>query len=210
MIQPRAYRPMMKNWNSIVTENDSVIVPGDISWATYIDKAVADFSYLDSLNGKKLILKGNHAYWWPTLSKMNAFLTECNFNTIEVIQNNAIMHNDIAICGTRGWNIPSSSAMSEDRKIFEREKQRLILSLEDAKSKKAKEIIVAMHYPPIEKNSNNSDFLDIMSAYGVKLCIFGHLHAQAHAFAPVGDFSGIELKLVSCDYLNFIPALISR
>ena len=120
------------------------------------------------------------------------------------------MYNDTAICGTRGWTIPTSSAMSEDRKIFEREKQRLILSLEDAKAKRAKEIIVAMHYPPIDKSTDNSDFIDIMSAYGVKTCIFGHLHAQAQTFAPTGNHSGIELKLISCDYLNFIPTLLSR
>lgn len=201
---------MMKNWNSIVTENDIVIVPGDISWATYIEDAVADFSYVNSLNGKKLILKGNHDYWWTTVNKMNNFLKENDFDTIEIIQNNAIMYNDIAICGTRGWTIPSSASMSDDRKIFEREKQRLILSLEDAKAKKAKEIIVAMHYPPIDKSTYNSDFIDIMSTYGVNICIFGHLHAQAHAFAPTGNHSGIELKLVSCDYLNFIPALLTR
>lgn len=198
---------MKENWNKIVTADDYVIIPGDISWATYIEDAVLDFEYINSLNGKKLILKGNHDYWWATLNKMNAFLESNHFDSISILKNNAFLIGDIAICGTRGWVIPSSSA-SEDARIFEREKQRLILSLEDAKKRGAKNIICALHYPPIDKDSCDSDFIEILKAYGVKKCIFGHLHSAAHAFAPIGDFSGVNLKLVSCDYLNFTPALI--
>lgn len=198
---------MRENWNKIVSENDYVIIPGDISWATYLEDAVTDFAYIHSLNGKKLISKGNHDYWWTTLNKMNLFLNENGFDSISIMKNTAYMIGDTAICGTRGWIIPSS-AVGEDAKIFEREKQRLILSLEDASAMGAKNIICAMHYPPVSKESENSEFLDIMNAYGVKRCIYGHLHGISHASAPIGVFSGIKLQLVSCDYLNFIPMLI--
>ena len=198
---------MRENWNKIVSENDYVIIPGDISWATYLEDAVTDFEYIHSLNGKKLISKGNHDYWWTTLNKMNLFLNENGFDSISIMKNTAHMIGDTAICGTRGWIIPSS-AVGEDAKIFEREKQRLILSLEDASAMGAKNIICAMHYPPVSKESENSEFLDIMNAYGVKRCIYGHLHGISHASAPIGIFSGIKLQLVSCDYLNFIPMLI--
>ena len=198
---------MRENWNKIVSENEYVIIPGDISWATYLEDAVTDFSYIHSLNGKKLISKGNHDYWWTTLNKMNLFLNENGFDSISIMKNTAYMIGDTAICGTRGWIIPSS-AVGEDAKIFEREKQRLILSLEDASAMGAKNIICAMHYPPVSKESENSEFLDIMNAYGVKRCIYGHLHGISHASAPIGVFSGIKLQLVSCDYLNFIPMLI--
>lgn len=201
---------MRQNWNRIVSENDIVIIPGDISWATYIDDAAADFEYINSLNGKKLLLKGNHDYWWTTLKKMDTFLEANGLNTIEIINNTAVMCGDTAVCGTRGWTIPAVNSTSEDVKIFEREKQRLILSLEDAKRKRAKRILAAMHYPPLEKEGARSDFLDIMKEYGVEECVFGHLHAAAHKAAPVGVYSGVKLRLVSCDYLDFVPALIER
>lgn len=200
---------MRDSWNKIVTDDDYVIIPGDISWATYIEDATLDFEYIHSLNGKKLISKGNHDYWWTTLNKMNVFLESNGFDSIAILKNTSYMIGDTAICGTRGWTIPASTA-GEDARIFEREKQRLILSLEDAKAKKAKNIICAMHYPPIEKSSENSDFLEIMKAYGVSRCIYGHLHGIAHNTAPIGVFSDIRLQLVSCDYLNFVPLLIEK
>ncbi len=200
---------MRENWNKIVTDDDYVIIPGDISWATYINDAKADFEYINSLNGKKLISKGNHDYWWTTLNKMNGFLQENNFDSIAILQNKACLIDDTAICATRGWIIPSPSSCGEDAKIFEREKQRLILSLEDAKAQHAQKIICALHYPPID-DTGRTDFIDIMKEYGVSECIFGHLHGNAHKGAPVGDYSGIKLRLVSCDYLNFTPILIKR
>ncbi len=197
-----------KNWKSIVSEKDLVLIPGDISWATYLDDAFADLKFIHDLPGRKVILKGNHDYWWSTLNKLKKFIEEHKFTSIDFIQNTAYVWENTAIAGTRGWNIPNAQTGAEDRKIFEREKQRLILSLEDAKSKKAEKIVVAMHYPPIEQNMINLDFLEIMKAYDVRVCIYGHLHAAAQKFAPVGVFEGVSLRLVSCDYLNFMPILI--
>lgn len=202
---------MRENWNKIVTDDDYVIIPGDISWATYIDDATADFEYINSLKGKKLISKGNHDYWWTTLSKMNGFLQKNGFDSISILKNTACLIGDTAVCATRGWVIPPAASCGEDAKIFEREKQRLILSLEDAKAKNAKNIICAFHYPPIDKDVDRTDLIDIMNEYGVSECIFGHLHdAAAHKNAPVGNYSGIRMRLVSCDFLNFVPLLIGR
>lgn len=199
---------LKENWQKIVKDDDVVIMPGDISWATYLEKSVADFEYINNLNGRKIILKGNHDYWWTTMNKLKKFMNEHEFSSIEFVHNNAVLCGDIAVCGTRGWNIANDNSSDEDKKIFMREKQRLILSLEDAKQKKAKEIIVAMHYPPIEKNGINRDFIEIMKEYGVKKCVYGHLHAAAQNFAYQGDVDGIDLRLVSCDYLNFVPKLV--
>ena len=199
-----------KNWRAVVTDADTVVIPGDISWAMSLPEAEKDFAFLHSLPGQKLIMKGNHDYWWTTQNKMRLFLERNNFDTIEILQNTAYLYNGTAICGTRGWTIPSAESKGEDRKIFEREKQRLILSLESAKALNPNEIIVAMHYPPIDKNNINSDFLNIMKEYRVSECIFGHLHASAHSHAPVGTYDNIKLRLVSCDYLNFTPILINR
>ena len=200
---------MAENWNKVVGGDDTVIIPGDISWATYIEDAVSDFEYIDKLNGKKIILKGNHDYWWTTLSKMNAFLSEHGFDSISILQNTAALVGNIAICGTRGWILPTSS-MSEDSKIYERERQRLVLSLEDAKAKRAEKIIVAMHYPPCSGDFESVGFTDILKEYNVSECIYGHLHGLAQKSAPLGNANGIKMRLVACDYLKFLPVLIDK
>ena len=201
---------MKEKWNKIVSPTDTVIIPGDISWATYITDALKDFQYINSLTGNKLILKGNHDYWWTTKSKMNEFLLSNNLTSISILQNSAYLCEKTAVCGTRGWTIPSPLSTGEDKKIFEREKQRLILSLEDASSKKPENIIVAMHYPPVDLTTDRYDFLEIMKQYNVTECVYGHLHSTAHKSAPIGTFDGIKLRLVSCDYTGFVPVLINR
>lgn len=190
---------MMEYWNRTVTENDTVMICGDVSWATYLKDAVADFAYINRLNGKKYILKGNHDYWWTTLSKMNQLLEKNDFETISFLQNNSYIVDEVSLCGTRGW-IPLDACNSiDDKKIYHRELERLELSL---KAAQMKEIIVALHYPP------DADFIRIMQAYHVKKCIFGHLHAKAHHSAPKGMIDGVDYILVSCDYLMFMPKLI--
>lgn len=196
---------LKKNWNSAVTADDYVIVPGDISWATYLDETSKDFEYINSLNGKKIILKGNHDFWWTTVSKMNKYMLENSFEKIFFIQNNAYLAGDVAVCGTRGWVLANEGSSELNKKIFEREKLRLILSLEEAKKRNPKEIIAAMHYPPVEKENPNRDFINIMKEFNVKKCIYGHLHAQSQKNAVVGEVDGVDLKLVSCDYLDFMP-----
>ena len=201
---------MAENWNLVVKDEDLVLIPGDISWAMYLQDTKKDFTYIDSLNGQKLLLRGNHDYWWTTLSKMEKFVEENQFKTINFLKNTAFLWNDTAICGTRGWTIAHMNSSGEDKKIYERERQRMLLSLEDAVSRKPKKLIAAIHYPPVDQSDMSMGFLDIMKNYGVSECVFGHLHAAAHQFAPKGIVNGILLRLVSCDYLNFTPLLIEK
>ncbi len=197
---------LKENWQKKIKPEDIVIIPGDISWAMYLEEAVEDFKFLNSLNGTKLILKGNHDYWWTTMSKMEAFLNENDFSTIKILNNTAYLYENIAICGTRGWNFAPENSTGEDRKIFEREKLRLVMSLEEAKVYKSEKILVAMHFPPISEE--NQDFFDIAKEYGAKAFIYGHLHAAAHKTAIEGERDGVDIRLVSCDYINFDPILL--
>ncbi len=195
------------NWQSIIKDEDLVIIPGDVSWATYIDDAREDFRFINNLKGKKIILKGNHDYWWTTLSKMNKFLEENEFNTIQILNNTAVEYENTAICGTRGWWVKEDMT-DEDLKILDREKKRLVLSLEEAVRLKKKRLIVGLHYPPIDKSGQHREFLDIMKAYNVDTCVYGHLHSHAHKTAVTGEVEGINLQLVSGDFVNFSPILV--
>ncbi len=201
---------MQENWNCIVKPEDLVVIPGDISWAMYLQDALEDFAYIDKLNGTKLLLRGNHDYWWTTLNKMEEFVRVNDFSTIHFLKNQAFLWEKTAICGTRGWTISHEGSSDEDKKIYARERQRILLSLEDAERMHPEEILVAFHYPPIENPEISLGFLDILAHYGIKECLFGHLHGMAHHSAPQGNFNGIHLRLVSCDYLNFTPLLIQK
>ncbi len=196
-----------ENWQSIVTKDDLVIVPGDVSWGTYLEDAVRDFDFLDKLNGQKVIMKGNHDYWWTTLRKMEKFLEDNEFETIRIVHNTAIEFENTAICGTRGWTLQETDN-KENIKIVDRERKRLILSLEEARRLKKDRIVVGMHYPPIDNTGADNGFIEIMKNYGVSCCVYGHLHSYAQKNAVVGVVDGIELKLVACDYVNFTPILV--
>lgn len=195
------------NWQSIVKPDDLVIVPGDISWATYIEDAYKDFDFINRLNGKKAILKGNHDYWWTTLSKMNKFLTENHFDTITILNNTAISYEDAAICGTRGWWIREDMS-EEDIRILDREKIRLVLSCEAAATLQKDRIIVGLHYPPVDKTGEHREFLEILKEYNVDTCVYGHLHSHSHKTAVVGDVEGVDMKLVAGDFVDFTPILV--
>ena len=189
-----------KDWQEKVTDNDLVILLGDFSWSMKLEDTYKDFEYINNLPGKKILLKGNHDYWWNTVIKMNKYLKENDFKDIEFLYNNSFIFDNYIICGTRGWNILDNN---EDKKVYERELQRLELSLNDGVKKygEDKEIIVCMHYPPITKDNN--DIIKLLKKYNVKKCIYGHLHGIAHKEAVEGNVLGIELKLVSADYINF-------
>lgn len=195
------------NWHSVVTKQDLVVIPGDVSWATYLEDAYNDFKFINELPGNKVILKGNHDYWWTTLSKMEKFLNENSFDTIKILNNTAIEFENAAICGTRGWWYKEGQT-EDDEKILDREKKRLVLALEEAVKLKKDRIIVGIHYPPIDKDSPNRDFFEIMKQYGVETCVYGHLHSFSHKNAVVGEVEGINLKLVAGDFVNFMPVLV--
>ena len=190
-----------EDWLSKVKPGDTVIHPGDFSWAMYLEESIEDFEYLNSLPGRKIMLKGNHEYWWTTVTKMKKFLNEHNFQNIDFLQNNSIEIEDKIICGTRGWSLINENTET-DRKIINREALRLELSIKDGINK-GKEIIVFMHYPPAVKQNINTEFMKILQKYNVKRCYYAHLHGKAIEDAVEGNVQGIELKLVSADSLDF-------
>ena len=190
------------NWISKVKPEDTVVLPGDFSWAMYLQDTYKDFEYLNSLPGKKLLLKGNHDYWWTTVTNMRNFLEENKFKNIDFIYNNSYLVENKVLTGTRGWNLLDTENSS---KMIKRESIRLQLAIEDGIKKYGddKEIIVFMHYPPISNTNKKSDFLKILKQYDIKRCYYGHLHGKSHQDAVEGIVDGIEFKLISADYLNF-------
>lgn len=193
-----------KNWEEKVKPDDTVILPGDFSWATYLEDTFQDFQYLNSLPGKKILLKGNHDYWWTTIANMKKYLQENNFENIDFLYNNSYLIENKIIVGTRGWNLLED----EKGKMLNREKIRLELSIKDGISKygENKEIIAFMHYPPITTTyiqQNNKDFINLMKQYHIKKCYYGHLHGPSHKDAVEGMIEEVEFKLVSADYLKF-------
>lgn len=191
------------NWNSIVKEEDTVVIAGDISWAMNFDELYEDFSFLNDLNGKKIIVKGNHDYWWNTLSKMNKFIAENNLDSINILQNNSYDVDGISVCGSRGWMFESSE--EHDEKILSREVGRIKMSLDSAVNENR---ILFLHYPPITTNSSCNEILDTLKEYGIKKCFYGHLHGMATKYAFEGEYDGIDFKLISADRLSFVPKLI--
>ena len=189
------------DWLSKVKEEDTVIHPGDFSWAINLKDATKDFEYLNSLPGKKIMLKGNHEYWWTTITNMKNFLQENNFKNIEFLQNNSIEVEDKVICGTRGWTLVNEETQNS-KKILKREALRLELSIQDGLNKN-KEIIVFMHYPPITKQNLNTEFMKILQKYNIKKCYYAHLHGHSINDAVQGIVNQIEFKLVSADALDF-------
>ncbi len=186
--------------------DDLVVLPGDFSWSMYLENTYEDFRYLSNLPGKKLMLKGNHDYWWTTLNKMRNYLNENNFLDIEFLYNNSYKYNDKVIVGSRGWNF---SDETEDKKILAREALRFELSIQDGINKYGteNEFVAFMHYPPITmtqlKNNESTEFMRIMKKYNISNCFYGHLHGNSIQEAVEGNIDGIELKLVSADALDF-------
>lgn len=191
------------DWLKKVTDNDLVILPGDFSWEMNIENTYKDFSFINNLPGKKLLLKGNHDYWWTTVTSMKNYLRKNNFSNIDFLYNNSFEFENKIICGTRGWII--NNLKEEDEKILLRESQRLELSIKSGISKYGsdKEIFAFMHYPPITKRNTITVFTEILKKYHVKKCIYGHLHGQAQEDGVCGIVNNIEYIMTSCDYTNF-------
>lgn len=168
-------KKIKQNWKETVKENDIVIIPGDISWGINLNEALPDFKFIDSLPGKKIIMRGNHDYYFSTKTKLEKFFKDNDINTIYVLHNNAIDIGEYILCGTRGWGKTENSDKKLDKKIIERESIRLKISLDEGKKMQEngvnKDIIVAMHFPPFISNYQN-----ILKEYNVKKCIYGHLH----------------------------------
>ena len=190
------------DWISKVKEEDTVVLPGDFSWAMNLKDTKKDFEYINNLPGRKIMSKGNHEYWWTTVTNIKKFLKENNFSNIDFLYNNSIEVEDKLICGTRGWNLNLESETSN--KIITREEIRLENSIQDAINKNLdKEIIVFMHYPPIINQNLNTGFFKILKKYNIKRCYYAHLHGNSIKEALNGVYDGIEFKLVSADGLDF-------
>lgn len=195
-----------QNWESTVKNEDFVVIPGDISWAMRLNEAKKDFEFINNLPGKKILIKGNHDYWWSTSKKINDFLQENNFNTISMIFNSAIKADNICICGTRGWMYNSDEP--EDEKILNREVERLRRSLDSAKAFE-NETVVFLHYPPVYNFQESEEIINLLIERNIKKCYYGHIHGSGAKKGIIeGKYKGIDFKLVSCDYINFKPLLI--
>ncbi len=204
---------ILTNWNKTVGEQDTVIVGGDISWAMHLKDCRKDFEFLNSLPGRKLLFKGNHDYWWESMTKMKAFAEECGFDTLTFMQNGALIAENALICGTRGWTLPGDGGFGpDDEKIYLREVLRLELSLKEGKALceargfEPSKVICVLHYPPFTKDGKADEgFVSLMRAYKVTHCVYGHLHSLGTASAVEGNVDGIEYCLVSGDYIDFSP-----
>lgn len=192
-----------ENWRNTVSDEDTVVIAGDISWGMSLQQAAADFRFINELPGKKIIIKGNHDYWWVTMKKMEDFLAAKGFDTIKILHNNHYAYENYAVCGTRGWvNMPGET---QDEKVLRREVQRLETSIKSAVSADL-EPIVFMHYPPIFATNFNYDILEILYRYNIKECYYGHIHGRsAHELCVKNTYDGINFHLISGDYIQFKP-----
>ncbi|NMA02032.1 MAG: phosphohydrolase [Clostridia bacterium] len=194
------------NWESVVSPEDVVLVPGDISWALKLEEARQDLEFLGQLPGLKLLVKGNHDLWWQSVSKVRKSLPP----SIKVIQNDHyLLENGIAICGTRGWTCPNDKGFDtdHDQKVYEREVNRLRLSLETVKQE-VEEIIVMLHYPPTNGKHEPSGFTELLQKFNVKTCVYAHLHSESIQGAIPREKWGINFYLVSADAIGFTPLLV--
>ncbi len=195
------------NWQRLIGSNDTVVINGDISWAMGLEQAEKDLEFLNKLNGTKIISKGNHDYWWNTITKMENFCKEKGFDTIKFLHNNAYKVGEIAIAGTRGWFFDAESENVD--KVMARECARLRRSIEDAK-KIGGEIIVFLHYPPVSVSKVCEPIMNVLKENNIERCYYGHLHGGAINGAINDVYDGIKFQLVSADYLGFCPLFINK
>ena len=194
------------NWQRLVEPDDTVVIAGDISWAMKLNEINKDFEYIQGLNGKKIILKGNHDYWWTTKSKMDKYISDSGFDSVSILHNNYYVVEDTAICGTRGWFYDAEK--DEDMLILKREVGRLKMSIEPA-LKAGYQPIVFLHYPPIYNGMECTEIMNVLREYEIKKCFYGHVHGgNASKKAFIGEKYGIKFQLIACDYINFTPMSI--
>lgn len=196
------YMDKLRAGLSVITPQDTTVLLGDLSWALDLQEAKADFSWIDGIPGRKIILKGNHDYWWSTASKFYQFCENNGFSNQLILNNNHYEYDGWAICGTRGWFFEEERSGEHDEKVFHRELLRLEASLKSAGELPK---MVFLHYPPRYKGYTCEPILELMKKYDVRRCFYGHLHGPSHALAMEGLWDGIEYRLVSADRLDFRP-----
>ncbi len=194
------------NWKRLVTENDTVVIAGDISWAMELNETYNDFSFIHKLPGKKILLKGNHDYWWTTKAKMDRYLSENGFDSMSILHNNFFIADGLALCGSRGWFYDAET--DADMKVLHREAGRLRMSLKPA-VKAGYTPIVFLHYPPVYNSMECTEITDVLKEFGVQKCFYGHIHGgNAAKRAYIGEKDGISYKLIACDYIRFMPLAV--
>ena len=197
------YVEKIRDGFSTLGPEDVCVLCGDISWAMSLYEGLDDFRYISQLPGRKIILKGNHDYWWTTAAKMNSFFHENGIGNIDILHNNCYRYEDVAICGTRGWLMEEESRDPHSAKIMAREASRLRASLKEAGD--AAEKLCFFHYPPRFYNMVCQNIVDVMNEYGVKKCWYGHIHGEGHRLAVRGEVAGISYNMVSADFTGFAP-----
>lgn len=198
---------LKKNWKKLVTDNDTVVVAGDISWAMSLEQAREDLSFLDSLPGRKLLMKGNHDYWWATKTKAERFFKENGFDSLKILHNNAYRIGNFAVCGSRGWFFDATA--ENDKKVILREAKRLQMSIDEAK-KLGGEIIVFLHYPPLMTTGVCEEIIEVLKQNGIRRCYYAHLHGASCLNAITGIVEGVKYSLISADHLEFCPKLVEK
>jgi len=200
-----------KRWRAVVTDQDTVILPGDISWAMNFTELKTDFAFLESLPGKKLLGKGNHDFWWTTMAKMRRFCEEIGVRSIDFLHNNAYSVENAVVCGTRGWFIEekmqNTANPADYGKLVAREQLRLercINEAEEIRGTADREILVYLHFPPVFGSFICEEFVDVLVSHGIRRCFCGHIHGN-YLLPACTEYRGVQFLLISADYLDFIP-----
>lgn len=196
---------LTQNWNNSITQNDTVVIAGDTSWAMSLEQTLTDFQFLNSLPGEKYIIKGNHDYWWTSKTKMENFFASNGLSTLHILHNSAVQAEGTVLCGTRGWLFEKGEA--HDVKILAREAARLQLSIDAAKNMQG-ERIVFLHYPPVYGDEISAEIVDVLFRNRIKKCYYGHIHSGGCNYALNGEYMGIDFRLISSDFLRFKPLKI--
>ena len=199
------YMDKLRQGLSVIGPEDTTVLLGDICWALDLEQAKPDFAWIHQIPGRKIILKGNHDYWWSTAAKFNKFCAENGFTDQYLLNNNYFEYDGVAVCGTRGWFFEEEKSGEHDEKVFRRELCRLEASLKAAEGLQK---IVFLHYPPRYKGYECQEILELLQRYGVRRCFYGHLHGASHSLALEGLWDGIEFRLVSADRLDFKPYMV--
>ena len=198
---------LQNNWQRLITNEDTVVINGDISWAMGLEQAEKDLEFINSLNGTKIISKGNHDYWWNTITKMEKFCKEKGFDTIKFLHNNAYKIGDIAVAGTRGWFFDAEKDNVD--KVMARECARLQRSIDEAR-KLGGEVVVFLHYPPVSTVKVCEPIMNVLKENNIERCYYGHLHGGAINGAINEVYDGVKFQLVSADFLQFCPLFINK
>lgn len=200
------YMEKLREGLSVITPEDTTVLLGDLSWALDLPASKPDFDWMATIPGKKILVKGNHDYWWSTKAKFDKFCSEQGYEGFELLNNNCFFYGGTALCGTRGWFFEEERSGQHDEKVFKRELGRLEASLKAAGEANK---IVFLHYPPKYKGYECTEILELLHRYDVRRVFYGHLHGPGHKLALEGLWDGIDFKMVSADSMNFVPFRIN-